>query len=395
MSKYRRYEGETPLEFQLRVCKDKDSIGTWQDVTDICNRELGYNYAESKYRKDYASFQKLFNANQKILVDVDSRLKDIEQREFELKKEQQKFFDQRREFNRIAAHEARAEHLMELFAKSAEKLESCYPILSSGAYYDSSDSHAVLFLADWHYGMKTDNVFNKYDTGVCVERISKLREVVIEKLLLHKPKVLHIVCLGDLCHGGIHVSARVQSEELVCDQLMKVSEIVAEFVLCMSNYAPVVNVYSTYGNHMRTIQNKHESVHADNMERVILWWLKERLKNCSNVSVIESEYYEFLKLNIYGFNILCTHGDLDNIRNVGVIANALFIQKYGEQINYTVSADKHHAEQFESLGIDSTIVPALCGSDDYASDKRLYSNAGQTLMFFNRFGKDAVYNIKL
>ena len=47
---YKILRDEDPIAFQYRVSKDKDLIGTWQDVADICNRELGYEYSESKYR---------------------------------------------------------------------------------------------------------------------------------------------------------------------------------------------------------------------------------------------------------------------------------------------------------------------------------------------------------
>ena len=42
------------------------------------------------------------------------------------------------------------------------------------------------------------------------------------------------------------------------------------------------------------------------------------------------------------------------------------------------------------------IVPSLCGVDEYANNKRLYSAPGQLMLVFNeREGKDATYQIKL
>lgn len=393
---YKILRDEDPIAFQYRVSKDKDLIGTWQDVADICNRELGYEYSESKYRKDFAAFTKLFNANQNKLVDADDRMREVEQREFELRKSAQKFYDQRREFNKIAAKEARAEHLEDVLAKCAEKLCETAPLLPEEKYTETSDGvEAVVFLADWHYGMVTDNVFNRYDTKICKQRVQDLTNKVIERLKLHKPQKLHVVCLGDACHGGIHVSARVESEEAVCDQLMNVSELMAEAIYRMSCYVPYTTVYHTYGNHLRTIQNKNDSVHADNMEKLIGWWMKERFANIGNICVEDSEYYEFIKLNVCGYNICCTHGDLDSIRNIGATLNTIFSKMYHETIDYTVTADKHHIEEFDSLGIENTIVPALCGTDGYANQHRLYANAGQTMMIFNQDGKDATYNIRL
>lgn len=48
---YKILRDEDPIAFQYRVSKDKDLIGTWQDVADICNRELGSNIAKANTGK--------------------------------------------------------------------------------------------------------------------------------------------------------------------------------------------------------------------------------------------------------------------------------------------------------------------------------------------------------
>ena len=64
--------------------------------------------------------------------------------------------------------------------------------------------------------------------------------------------------------------------------------------------------------------------------------------------------------------------------------------------DYAILADKHHKESFEELRIDSMIVQSLCGTDDYANGKRLYSTPGQLmLVFVPGIGADARYQIKL
>lgn len=397
--KYKRFEGESPIEFQFRVSKDKELIGTWQDVADICNKELGHDYTECKYRKDYASFVRIFEANQTQLVDPDERLGDIERRELDLRKRTQKFNDQKREFNKQITHEARTEHLENELVRAAERLQDICPMLAGVGDDDDEDDEdktveAVLFFADWHYGMVTDNIYNVYNKDVCKRRVRQLVKEASERLRLHRPSLLHIVLLGDAAHGGIHVSARVRSEEMVCDQLMQVSELMAEAIQELSTVVPDICVYTTYGNHMRTIQNKKESVHADNMERIIGWWLRERFKDNPRIEVIYSTQ-EFVDLDVCGHTMLCVHGDLDSIHKVGPLFNTLFTQRYGLTVEYTVSADKHHIEELDVLGIEHTIVPSLCGTDDYANQHRLYSKPGQTLMIFNQNGKDATYHIKL
>lgn len=48
------------------------------------------------------------------------------------------------------------------------------------------------------------------------------------------------------------------------------------------------------------------------------------------------------------------------------------------------------------MGIESMIAPCLCGTDDYANGKRLYSTPAQLMMVFRPgVGADACYQIKL
>jgi protoporphyrinogen oxidase len=61
-----------------------------------------------------------------------------------------------------------------------------------------------------------------------------------------------------------------------------------------------------------------------------------------------------------------------------------------------IVADKHHLETVEDTGIESILVGSLCGTDEYANNRRLYSYPSQTLMMFNKDdGKYCQYNIKL
>ena len=125
------------------------------------------------------------------------------------------------------------------------------------------------------------------------------------------------------------------------------TEIMAEAINELSTVVNHIEVYSCYGNHMRTIQDKNESIHSDNMEKIIPWWLRQRLQNNSKVEIIESEYKEFTRLNVLGTHICAVHGDLEkDFKRIGVTINTLFTKKFGETIDFTISADKHHIEEF-------------------------------------------------
>lgn len=394
----KRMENENNEQYFYRVCSMKDALGfTWPQMAEIFNNEFGCNKGDTAYRKKWAAFETVFSANEDKLVGDTKYLDEIKAATDELYKVKKQVSDQRREYNKLLTSDARADNLAEKLIEVARTLplnnyDDCFHVGPR-----NEECEAVLFLTDWHYGMTTDNIWNTYNIDICKERIKKLYEKVVNNLLNHKVNKLHVVILGDLVHGGIHNSARVASEENVCEQLMHVSEILANFINELSAHVNGLDVHSTYGNHARTIQDKKDSIHADNMEKIIPWWLRQRLKDNFKVNVIDSEYYEFIYFNVLGYNIVCTHGDLDgNIKNIGVTVNTLFSKKFGQTIDYTFNGDKHHLEAFEQFDIESTLVGSLCGSDEYANNRRLYSNPMQTLCIFTaEDGKQCTYNIKL
>jgi DNA repair exonuclease SbcCD nuclease subunit len=266
------------------------------------------------------------------------------------------------------------------------------------SYYDAESSggdEAVLAFSDWHYGMKTSNVFNSYNAEICKQRVSNTVNAAISRIQLHRCRKLHIVVLGDLVHGAIHSSARVASEELVCEQLMQASEILAQAIMKLSQYVEETLVYMTYGNHARTVQNKHDSIHRDNMERTVPWWLTQRLQMYNNITIMPESENEFLFVNACGHDICASHGDLDTVKCSPRLLATIFQKKYGKDIEYVLLGDKHHRESFNELGITATICGSLCGTDDYANDKRLYSHPEQLLLIVNpEYGVDAEYRLK-
>lgn len=337
----------------------------------------------------------MFDANKSKLVENDNYIKEIKEQQDILYKLKRQVSDQRREYNKLLVSDARADNLTEKLIESAENINNFKPLCFDNYENIYGEKEAILCISDIHYGLVCENIWNKYNTDIAKYRLEILTKKVIEHLKTHTISKLHIILLGDLAHGAIHTSVRVASEEDTCDQLIQISELIAEVVAELSRYVNEVKVYSTYGNHLRTIQNKNDSIHSDNMEKIVPWWLRQRFQNCEKIEVIDSEFYEFIKFNVLGYNILVTHGDLDNFRNLGVTMNTLFSKVYGETIDYTLSGDKHHLEEFEQFGIESILIPSMCGTDQYANDKRLYSKPMQTLLIFNEEdGRVDTCNIK-
>lgn len=399
----RRIENESAFDYHKRLVYGKliDKTLADCDYSELAELLYGQSYSSDVARRMMYGSRKtleLMDSEQVRNVSDHGLLSEIELKKAELQQERQRFFDQRREFNKLLSAEGRKEHIYESLTIAANNLMNSIGVAFEDSYYEpenASDNEAVLVFSDWHYGMKTKNVFNAYNTEICKKRVTNTVNQAIQRIQLHGCRRLHVVVLGDLCHGAIHTGARVASDELACEQLMQASEILAQAILRLSQYVDDTLVYATYGNHARTVQNKHDSIHRDNMERIVPWWLAQRLQMYDNITIMPESDNEFLFIDACGHDICASHGDLDTVKCSPRLLTTIFQKKYGKNIEYILLGDKHHRESFNELGVTATICGSLCGTDDYANDKRLYSQPEQLMLIVNpAYGVDAEYRLR-
>lgn len=233
--------------------KDSGQLDTdWDGVADIINHEFRSDESEYRseaaYRKPYQQAKRYYEAGVFNNLSEDKYFKELQLRKDEVYKEKRKLYDQRREYNKLLTSDARSEHIMEELVKSANKLNLEKPLIFEEKWFKPNiHKEAVMFWSDWHYGMTTDNIWNTYNTDICKERIKLFVEIAKEFISLNGIDVLNIVMLGDAAHGSIHTGCRIQSEEDTCDQLMHVSEIMAE----------TINDLSKSVNHVSEIGRAH------------------------------------------------------------------------------------------------------------------------------------------
>ena len=393
--------GESDLDYQRRLIYGKLVDKTLADIdfSELANLVYGQDYSSDVARRMMYGSRKTLELVDKEMerLSVTAQTSESDVKIRELKAERQKMFDQRRELNKIERDIARQEYIDSRLIEAAESLsETIGPLFGEAMYADNEieNSEAVLVFSDWHYGMVVENVFNKYDTDICKDRVQAVVNNAINRIKVHKCNALHLILLGDAFHGAIHTSVRVASEELVVDQIMQVSEIIAQAINALSMFVPNVYVYTTYGNHGRVVSNKKDNIHKDNLERIVGWWLKQRLKDNERVTMMPDSGTEFVFVNACGHDICAVHGDLDSVRTSPRLLTTLFFKEYQKNIECIILGDKHHRESFEELGVVSMICGALCGSDDYANEKRLFSKPNQLLLIFDENGLDAEYRIR-
>ena len=261
-----RLPNETDYEYHKRLIygKMEDKSLFEVDYSTLSELVYGEQYSNDFARKMiYGSYRTLKKEEQDPPVETERGVADSKM--VEIRKEQRKLFDQRREYMKLVSEEGRREHLEDMLIAAADNLSNTVGCMYGGydhkkrLLHSVDDTEAVLVLSDWHYGMIADNIWNSYNTEVCKERVKSVIKDTVNRVILHGCSRLHVVVLGDLIHGAIHVGARVASEELVCEQIMNAAEILAQSIEELSNYVQEVVVYVTYGNHARTVQKKDDS----------------------------------------------------------------------------------------------------------------------------------------
>jgi len=273
-------DDETLRQYIARVGEAKDAgliDLTWEQLAPIMNQQTGENFTESVYRKKWREGKSWWD---EVFVnqESDEYLQKIQLAQDDLYKSKIKYQDQRREYNALIREDARFEHIIDRLTPAIEKINAEKPLFdgNDSADFTKNEKEGVLVFADWHTGMVTENVWNSYNLDICKQRIKDTVYKTIQEAKFHGIKKLHVISLGDLIHGSIHTSARVASNEKTVDQLMIASELLAESLSELSKLNIPIDFYSTYGNHARTIQNKKDSIHSDNLEKIVPWWIMER-----------------------------------------------------------------------------------------------------------------------
>lgn len=315
----------------------------------------------------------------------------------EVYKAKKQFYDQRREYNKLLTEEARWSHIEEELIRCANALNEKKAFVPAPPVHIYGESReAILVLSDWHFGLTTDNIWNQYNIEIADRRIQKLINEVSLKIQENNIGKLHVLLLGDIVSGEIHTSIRVANSENVVDQLMMVSERIAELVAQLSDLVEFVEIHSTWGNHARVTASYKDAIHDSNLERLIPFWLEQRFKDRDDVYVDHDNAHELVSITSLGHNICATHGDLDNSKtNPMMTLPVLYEKNFGRKAKIIITAHLHHVFCNEVMDVIHVGVGALCGADEYAKDKRLFSKPSQTLLIIDNDGLDAIHNIDL
>lgn len=385
-----RKPNESDFDYIIRIVEGK-SNGTYDiDYVELFKLAFDVELAPDECRKRFYGLKMIlpYIDKEKVKnVSSDDILKEYEQKRIALEKEKQRFFDQRASYKKMIRDDARWDELKDIISYSIKSLqpykyESLYDI-------QSTDNDLLVGLNDIHYGIMIDNYWNKYSPEIAKQRLEKYLSEIINIKKLHNSENCYVCANGDIISGLIHYNIALANRENVVEQVMGVSELISWFLSELSKHFNHVYFSVVAGNHSRLSVNKDNSPKNERLDDLIPFYIKARLQNFNNVSVIDNKIDNTMSLiNIRGLNYLGVHGDMDSINGILKLVEMLPEKIYG-----IFMAHLHHNKTDFIQGYKVLMSGTLMGVDDYCIEKRIYGKPQQLVCVCNDKGVRCSYDI--
>ena len=302
----------------------------------------------------------------------------------EVYKEKVKLADQKKEYRSSLREDARFENLVSVLKDEVRNLDELETFETKE--FNNTGVSASLLLSDIHYGAKSDNVLNLYNTDICRERMDELFKKTVYYCSLHRVQTLYINLLGDNISGIIHCGTRVEAEEDVVSQVIHVSELISTFIAGLTKYVSEIKVIGILGNHSRVTPNKNDNINSENFERMIFEYIKLRLPN---ITMILNGVEDWCSYKIGDRLIYIEHGDKCSVSSI----RQNCINLIGQVPDECYVGHYHHHEVKDEGGTVIVMNGSLMGTDSFAMSRRLNSKPSQVLRVY---GDDiCTYNIAL
>lgn len=357
---------------------DKLSDDSWEDIIDRYN----LNLSPHELRKRSYGMKMALNS---ISNDDEQTTEQL----LLIKKEKQKLSDLRTEANKSIRNLARIETMIELLKNEIKSLPPSltYEIKS---HNEKSGKDAILCIGDIHDYLYISNNVNQYNHEICKSRFNEVIDRAIEYGKLHNIDKLHIVGLGDYVSGTIHNSLKISNQEEITQQIVGVSDLISNGIKRLSDYF-YCTVSMVNGNHDSCEMNKSDRHNNNNYTKLIREFVKLRIANLSNVVFLDNTINnnEVAFLNIKNLNVAICHGD--KIQRFKAKQQLEMVCK--KSLDLIIYGHVHNPQVYTIYDTTCIVNGCLCGSDSYAMDKKLYSEACQVMAIVNDREVECIYKI--
>lgn len=392
-----RKPNETTLAYHKRIVYGKLSDKTLTDIdyTELAELTYGKPYSSDVARRMFYGSKftlDLMAAEQAGCIDDSNILSELDEKIIELRKEKQKFFDQRNAFNKVVRDRSRQEELNEIIVDAIHNGD--LPELNyERNHIESSGNDLLVSLNDLHYGAVHSNHWGSYNSSIARDMMNHYLDRIIKIAETHQSENCIVWENGDAISGAIHRSIQITNKENVIEQIMGASELIAEFIAELSKHFKTVKFVSVSGNHSRIDPNKDNALVDERLDDLIEWYISARLQNFENVEIGSGEKIDstMYLIDIRGKNYCGVHGDFD-----GSASKVQSLQTMvGKPLYAVLSGHMHHNKVDEVQGVKTVMAGSFLGMDDYCVQKRIFGKPEQMVCVCDEDGIVCHYDIPL
>jgi len=394
-----RRDGESDLDYHKRLIYGKLVDKTLADIdySELAEAVYGKPYSSdvarrmcygSKHTLELMDSEVFDTAVSKSNIDI---ITELENKKMELAKERQKFYDQRMAFTKMLRDRSREEELNEIIENCISNGDLPELIYEEGIHkYGNND--LLISLNDIHYGANIDNAWCRYNSTICAHMMSEYLDKIISIANTHNSENCIVWCAGDLISGNIHRSIQVTNKENVIQQLMGVSELIAEFLAELSGHFNTVRFVSVAGNHSRLEANKDNAVPGERLDDVVEWYLSARMQNFENVLIDDGHKLDHTisLFSVRGKNYAMVHGDYDSPSKAHALQAMI-----KEPIYAMLCGHLHHNQTDVIQGIKTVMAGSFQGVDSFCIEKRIYGKPQQMVCVCDETGIVCHYDVDL
>lgn len=368
-------------------------------LSDIDYSELSPYVYGQKYSSDvarrmlYGSCRtlQLLDKEQKQSITDRQTLSDLDSKIVELKKEQQRFYDQRAAFNKAVRERARQEELNDIIIRQVNS--GSLPTLNYEEHdIAPSDNDLLVSLNDIHFGAVVSNYWCEYNSAVCAAMMSNYLDRILDIAKTHQSENCIVFANGDLISGAIHHQIAVSNKENVIEQVMGVSELIAEFLAALSRHFNEVRFVSVAGNHSR-IDQKERAIQQERLDDLTEWYLGARMAAFENVVISYGEKIDstMYLMDVRGKNYVGVHGDYDpSPAHIQALQTMV-----GKPVYAVLMGHKHHCCTNVVQGIRTVMSGSFLGVDDFCVSKRIFGKPEQIVCVCDDSGIRCTYEVEL
>ncbi len=322
--------------------------------------------------------------------------------------ERQKARDVGNKLNALTRSEARSQLLRETVYEAIKQVAKENPIKTPSTSIQTLRSgkrkELVVCLGDFHYGADINvqglrgETMNLYNSKEFETRMNRLKDEIIQIAERENVSLVNLFLVGDLIDGMLRQSQLMRLEFGLIESVVRLSEFLAQWINDLSNHG-WLKVVGCTGNHseVRPLGSKARELADENLEKIILWYLHDRLENNRRVEV-DAKCDKMKLVQVCGYSFVLLHGDA--AKSIQDVARSS-VNVYGESIDFFVCGHLHSEQEIPS-GVtpdgNSVVIrtPSLCGLDKYALSKGYGGYAGATAILMEEgYGRRCVYPIKL